>query len=189
MMALQIDEKTFQTMLADSQVMQSKDDHTKWNYDILIQLFDGPLLTTKPKFEEAFRTTKFGKRLMSFWHPSSRKFSELRNNKVCKSTLTLIISQVFQANLRWVRLGCLILNTLIKSADGIRFLASEDDLLKELSECFAQFDPVCPISIDMTVTYLVVIVEWQSSIRLHFHKTEGGGNVIIGIPSDARPVE
>lgn len=46
-------------------------------------------------------------------------------------------------NTRWVRLGCSLLTTLLASPDGIRFLASEDDLLKQLVKCFAQLDPVC----------------------------------------------
>ena len=47
-----------------------------------------------------------------------------------------------QANQKWVKLGCLILSTLVKTPDGSRFLLNEDDFLKDLSECFAQFDPV-----------------------------------------------
>lgn len=79
-MALQLDDRTFQLMLADTQVVQTKD-HNKWNYEILVDLFEGPLLGPK-RIEEAFRTSKFGKRLMAFWHPSSKRFSELRRNKV-----------------------------------------------------------------------------------------------------------
>lgn len=44
--------------------------------------------------------------------------------------------------MKWVKLGCLILCTLVKTPDGTRFLMNEDDFLKDLSECIAQFDPV-----------------------------------------------
>ncbi|KIM25763.1 hypothetical protein M408DRAFT_203761 [Serendipita vermifera MAFF 305830] len=123
-MALSLDDKTFQLMLSDTQVVQSRD-HNKWNYEILVDLFEGPFLASR-RIEEGFRNSKFGRRLMSFWHPSARRFSELRKTK---------------ANQKWVKLGCLILSTLVKTQDGSRFLLNEDDFLKDLSECFAHFDP------------------------------------------------
>jgi hypothetical protein len=51
-----------------------------------------------------------------------------------------------QTNLRWVKLGCTLLTTLLTSSDGRRFLASEDDLLKQLTRSFAQLDPVRPLT-------------------------------------------
>lgn len=47
-MAMQLDDKSFQAMLNDSQVIQTKD-YIKWNYDILVDLFEGPLLNTDRK--------------------------------------------------------------------------------------------------------------------------------------------
>lgn len=47
-----------------------------------------------------------------------------------------------QANTRWVRLGCMLLNDLLASPDGLRFLA-EDEFLEQLMKSFAQLDPVC----------------------------------------------
>jgi hypothetical protein len=44
--------------------------------------------------------------------------------------------------MRWVKLGCMLLTTLLASPDGQRFLASEDDLLSQLTRSFAQLDPV-----------------------------------------------
>jgi large subunit ribosomal protein L17e len=44
--------------------------------------------------------------------------------------------------MRWVKLGCTLLTTLLASPDGRRFLATEDDLLKQLTRSFAQLDPV-----------------------------------------------
>jgi hypothetical protein len=79
-MALQLDDRTFQLMLSETQVTQTKD-HTKWNYEILVELFEGPLLGPR-RIEEALRWNKFGKKLMNFWHPSARRFSEVRKTKV-----------------------------------------------------------------------------------------------------------
>jgi rapamycin-insensitive companion of mTOR len=44
--------------------------------------------------------------------------------------------------MRWVKLGCTLLTTLLANSDGRRFLSTEDDLLKQLTRSFAQLDPV-----------------------------------------------
>lgn len=44
--------------------------------------------------------------------------------------------------MRWVRLGCSLLTTLLASPDGVRFLLTEDDFLKQIIKSFAQLDPV-----------------------------------------------
>lgn len=48
---------------------------------------------------------------------------------------------IFKSNARWIRLGCLLLNDLMTSPDGLRFLA-EDEFLDQLMKSFAQLDPV-----------------------------------------------
>jgi rapamycin-insensitive companion of mTOR len=57
-------------------------DNSKWNYDILLSLIEGPMLNPK-RFEEAFRVSKFGRRIMAFFHPFSRRFADMKNTKVC----------------------------------------------------------------------------------------------------------
>ncbi|CCA73896.1 related to protein ste16 [Serendipita indica DSM 11827] len=123
-MAMQLDDRTFQLMLVETQVTITKD-HTKWNFEILIELFEGPFLSGK-RVDDGIRANKFGRRLMAFWHPSARRFCDLRKTK---------------SNMKWVKLGCLILSTLVKTSEGTKFLLSEDDFLKDLSDSFAQFDP------------------------------------------------
>lgn len=49
---------------------------------------------------------------------------------------------IWQANLRWVRLGCSLLTTLMASPDGVRYLAAEDQFLAQIVKSFAQLDPV-----------------------------------------------
>ncbi|KAH7915441.1 Rapamycin-insensitive companion of mTOR, middle domain-containing protein [Hygrophoropsis aurantiaca] len=125
-MGMQMDDKTFQSSLLETQVMLTKD-NTKWNFDMLQELIEGPLLNPK-RLEEAIKVSRFMRRLMSFFHPfsHSHRFSDVPRK---------------QPNLKWVRLGCQLLNTLMASPDGIRFLASEDDFLKQIVQCFAQLDP------------------------------------------------
>ncbi|KAG9090609.1 hypothetical protein FRC06_000953, partial [Ceratobasidium sp. 370] len=76
---MEIDDKSFQTMLMDTQVMLHRE-AIKWNLDILTDLIEGPLLNPK-RFEEAMKVSRFGRKLMSFFHPSSKVFSEMKNTK------------------------------------------------------------------------------------------------------------
>jgi len=55
----------------------SQKDSTKWNLDTLFELIEGPLMNPK-RLEEAFRVLKFGKRLISFFHPFANRFSALK---------------------------------------------------------------------------------------------------------------
>ncbi|KAH0832008.1 Rapamycin-insensitive companion of mTOR, N-term-domain-containing protein [Lanmaoa asiatica] len=127
--SMQMDDKTFQSCLLETQVNGvmscSPKDNTKWNFDILHELIDGPLLNPK-RLEEAIKVSRFMRRLMSFFHPFSHRFSDLPRK---------------QPNLRWVRLGCNLLTTLLASPDGVRFLMTEDDFLNQIVKSFAQLDP------------------------------------------------
>jgi large subunit ribosomal protein L17e len=62
------------------QVMLTKD-YTKWNFDMLQEFVEGPLLNPK-RMEEAIKVSKFIRRLMSFFHPFSHRFSDITNHKV-----------------------------------------------------------------------------------------------------------
>ncbi|KAJ9126932.1 hypothetical protein QFC24_001163 [Naganishia onofrii] len=120
--SMQMDDRQFQGALVDSQVMYTKDP-TKWNYDILIDVIEGPLLNPK-RFEEAFMVSKFGRRLLSFFHPLSRQFSDM------KATET---------NTKWIRLGTVLVATLLATESGYRYLR-EDRLFKQLIDCFTELD-------------------------------------------------
>ncbi|KAG9036760.1 hypothetical protein FRB95_008091 [Tulasnella sp. JGI-2019a] len=132
---IQIDDKSFQEVISKTQVMVQKD-YTKWNVEALIELMEGPLLNPK-RLEEAFRVLKFGKRLISFFHPfSNDRFSSLKKNIY---------------NRRFVRLGCALLTTLVSCPEGVRFLTSEDPLLKQIGECLSQLDPYGPTTVSNPV--------------------------------------
>ncbi|QRV77606.1 STE16 protein [Ceratobasidium sp. AG-Ba] len=55
---MEIDDRSFQTMLMDTQVMLHRE-AIKWNLDILMELIEGPLLNPK-RFEEAMKVSRFG---------------------------------------------------------------------------------------------------------------------------------
>lgn len=98
-LSLQIDDKAFQDIVMRTQVslhqengtvneslifvskVISQKDATKWNLDALFEVIEGPLMNPK-RLEEAFRVLKFGKRLLSFFHPFSNRFSSLKITNV-----------------------------------------------------------------------------------------------------------
>lgn len=123
-MGIQIDDSHFRTLLLDTQVLNTKN-YTKWRWDTLTELIQGPLLNPK-RLEESIRATKFMKRLLAFYRPFTHRFSAIRNTK---------------PNQKYVKFGCLLLNTLLANPEGIKYL-TESKLLRQLSECLAQLDPM-----------------------------------------------
>ncbi|KIO29376.1 hypothetical protein M407DRAFT_70503 [Tulasnella calospora MUT 4182] len=126
-LSMQIDDKSFQDTLMKTQVMVGKDP-TKWELDIIMSLIEGPLLNPK-RVEEAFRVLKWGKRLISFFHPVSGRFPTLKKSSY---------------NFRYIHMGCSLLTTLISCPEGVKFLRDEDPLLKQIADCLNQLDPFNP---------------------------------------------
>jgi rapamycin-insensitive companion of mTOR len=79
-MGMQIDDTSFRNQLIESGVLSSKD-HTKWNFDTLTELLEGPLLSAK-RLEEATRGSKFIRRVVHFFHPFNHKYADMKNTKV-----------------------------------------------------------------------------------------------------------
>ncbi|KAG4301192.1 hypothetical protein PCK1_002502 [Pneumocystis canis] len=127
-LGLQIDDIRFRTLLLDTQILSTKN-YKKWRWDILVELLQGPLLNPK-RLEESIRSTKFMKRLLSFYRPFSYKFSNIKHTK---------------PNQRYVKIGQMIFTTLLANPEGVRYL-SNSKLLRQISECLAQLDPISGIS-------------------------------------------
>lgn len=123
-LGMQMDDRTFQNLLLDSQVLATKDE-TKWNFDTLQDLIEGPFLNPK-RMEEAIKASRYMRKLISFFHPFAHRYSDLAKSK---------------SNIRWVKLGCQLINTLLSTPEGIRFLG-EDEFMGQITKCFAQLDPV-----------------------------------------------
>jgi rapamycin-insensitive companion of mTOR len=66
-------------------------DYTKWSFDSLQELIEGPLLNPK-RMEEAIKVSRFIRRLMTFFHPFSHRFSDMPRVKVQSMVLVLSIS-------------------------------------------------------------------------------------------------
>jgi large subunit ribosomal protein L17e len=56
-------------------------DSAKWNFEMLQELIEGPLLNPK-RLEEAIKVARFMRRLLSFFHPFTHRFSELPRKQV-----------------------------------------------------------------------------------------------------------
>ncbi|KAI8823473.1 Rapamycin-insensitive companion of mTOR, N-term-domain-containing protein [Fimicolochytrium jonesii] len=123
-MGMQMDEAHFKILIADLEKVLSLKEHTKWNWETILELIQGPLRNPK-RFDEAVKNSKVVKRLMSFYRPLNRQFSDIRRSK---------------ANNKYLRVGCELLKTLLSHADGVRFL-TESKFLPEIADCLGQLDP------------------------------------------------
>lgn len=127
-LGLHLDDTYFRSLLLETNVLSTKN-YTKWNWDVLIEIIQGPLLNPK-RLDEAIRATKFMKRLMSFYRPFKYRFSEVR-----KTTSTQ----------RYVKAGSVLVKTLLANPEGVKYL-SENKLLRQIAECMAQLDPMSGIT-------------------------------------------
>lgn len=89
-----------------------------------MEIIQGPLANWK-RLEEA-KSTKFLKRLLSFYRPFKHRFCDIINTK---------------PNQRYVRVGCALFSALLANAEGVKYLGS-NKLLFQIAECLAQLDPV-----------------------------------------------
>ncbi|EPX70512.1 rictor [Schizosaccharomyces octosporus yFS286] len=121
-MGLQIDDSHFRNMLAETNVLTTKN-YQKWRWDTLAQIMEGPLLSHK-RIDETLRTTKFIKRLLSFYKPFSDRFSSIKNTT---------------ANHKYINVGCLVFKTLLANPEGVKYL-SESKLIKQIAEALSQLD-------------------------------------------------
>ncbi|RFU77456.1 cytosolic regulator pianissimo [Trichoderma arundinaceum] len=121
--AVAFDDATFRQLLIDTGVLNSSN-YSKWNWENIIKVIDGPLQVGK-RLEEAIKASKFMKRIMSFYRPFKYKFADVRNTRNAQ---------------KYVRAGCALMHSLLQSPEGVRFLA-DSKLLRQIAECLAQCDP------------------------------------------------
>ena len=119
--SVDMDEIQFRSLIIESHVVASAN-YLKWRWDLIHDIVEGPLQNPK-RLEEA-KNTKFLKRLIGFYRPFKYRFSEARNTK---------------PNQRYVRVGSALIKSLLKTSDGVQYLA-ENKLLAQLAECLAQLD-------------------------------------------------
>lgn len=120
--SINIDEAQFRALLLESQVLSTVN-YTKWRWDLIQPMIEGPLKNPK-RLEEAMKATKFVHRLLGFLRPFKYRFSDAKNTK---------------PNQRYVRAGCALVRTLLETPEGTKYLA-ENKLLRQIAECLAQLD-------------------------------------------------
>ncbi|KAI9828974.1 MAG: hypothetical protein M1819_006473 [Sarea resinae] len=121
-LGIQIDEGSFRSLLLETHVLNTVN-YTKWKWDLIESIIEGPLLNPK-RLDEAIKASKFVKRLFGFYRPFKFRFANAKNTK---------------PNQRYVRVGCSLLRTLLKNPDGVKYIA-ENKLLRQIAECLAQLD-------------------------------------------------
>lgn len=117
-----MDEAHFRNVVMDTHVLSSTN-YMKWKWDLIYSIIEGPLTNPK-RLDEAIKGSKFMKRLVGFYRPFKRRFSECKNTK---------------PNQRYVRTGCALMRVLIQSPEGTRYLV-DNKLLRQIAECLAQVD-------------------------------------------------
>lgn len=127
-MSANMDEAQFRSLLLESQVLNTVN-YTKWRWDLIQPMIEGPLTNVK-RLDEAMRATKFVHRLLGFLRPFKYRFSDAKNTK---------------PNQRYVRAGCALVRTLLQTPEGTKYLA-ENKLLRQIAECLAQFDRLSGIT-------------------------------------------
>ncbi|KAI9223879.1 Rapamycin-insensitive companion of mTOR, middle domain-containing protein [Blastocladiella britannica] len=124
-MGFAMDDNAFRAMLNDSGVLAGKSrEYTRWDWGVIGELLQGPLLNPR-RVDEVLRSSKFFKRLASFFRPSKRLFCDLPSNR---------------NNVRYIKIGDSLVTCLLASSDGQIFLR-ENRLLHDVAAALAGFDP------------------------------------------------
>ncbi|KAI0998862.1 Target of rapamycin complex 2 subunit [Podosphaera aphanis] len=118
-----LDETNFRQLLIESQVLSSTNP-SKWKWDVILKVIEGPLLNGK-RLDEAIKASKFIKRIMSFYRPFKFRFSDVKNSR---------------SSQKYVKVGCALMNTLLQTSEGVKYL-SDNKMLRQVAECLAQCDP------------------------------------------------
>lgn len=79
-LGMQVDDAHFRQMLLDTQVLATNN-FTKWQWEKLYELFQGPLMNQK-RLDESIKGIRLLPKLFSFYRPSKDKFSKIKNTKV-----------------------------------------------------------------------------------------------------------
>lgn len=153
-LAMQIDDHSFRNKLIESGVLSSKDT-SRWNFDIIVELFEGPLVNSK-RLEEATRGSKFIRRVVRYFHPVERSYADMRKTKVRNEfNCIYLLRALFKPNMfyefydlldvqnneKFTTLGCKMISTLLANHEGVRFLA-DNKFLHQVAEILVDLDPV-----------------------------------------------
>lgn len=131
-----VDDATFKSMVFNTRVLTVKE-FDEWNWNFVSQLFLGPLRNPQRFSEVQEKYPKFLKTMLSFFRPFKYRFSNLPYHASAKFPK-------LKNPRKLITIGCQILESLLSFDDGCKFL-SENKLMPQLAEIFAQVDPLSGI--------------------------------------------
>ncbi|CUM67508.1 uncharacterized protein PRCAT00005207001 [Priceomyces carsonii] len=129
-----LDDNAFKILINSTKVLALKE-FENWNWSLISDFIQGPLMNPKRFDELTEKNPKFLKRLLSFYRPFKFRF--------CKISSSL--SRRDDSHNKYIDTGCQLLEALLSFDKGIKYL-SMNKLLPQLSEIFAQIDPFSGIS-------------------------------------------
>lgn len=119
----QIDDASFKQLVLSTHVLATKL-YRQWNWDAVVELIQGPLRNPR-RLDEAIRTSKFMKRLLSFYRPFKYRFANLH---------------ISRENRRFIEVFKELIRTLLDTPEGAKYLGG-NKMLRQVAECLAQLDP------------------------------------------------
>lgn len=113
----EVDDIKFRKMVFDSKVLQTKD-FTVWNWNVIQELLEGPLLNAK-LLDELVKSTKFIRRLLIFYRPLRMRFANVNHGT--------------RLSHRYVQAGCQFFHMLTASSVGMRILMDDTKIIPQLA--------------------------------------------------------
>ncbi|GAV47124.1 hypothetical protein ZYGR_0E01390 [Zygosaccharomyces rouxii] len=113
----EVDDIKFRKMVFDSRVLQTKE-FNLWNWNVIQELLEGPLLNDK-HLDELARSTKFIRRLLIFYRPLRMRFANVNRG-----------SRLSQ---RYVQAGCQFFHMLTSSTVGMRIFMDDTKIIPQLA--------------------------------------------------------
>ncbi|CCK69466.1 TORC2 complex subunit TSC11 KNAG_0C03620 [Huiozyma naganishii CBS 8797] len=113
----EVDDLRFRQMVYDSRVLQTKD-FTNWNWNIIQELLEGPLMN-KRQLEELAKSTKFIRRLLVFYRPLRLRFSN--------------VDKGARLAHKYVQTGCQFFRTLTTNSEGMKILLDDTKIIPQLA--------------------------------------------------------
>eukprot|EP01156_Anaeramoeba_ignava_P022905 Anaeramoba_ignava/c21149_g1_i1.p1 GENE.c21149_g1_i1~~c21149_g1_i1.p1 ORF type:complete len:900 (+),score=248.70 c21149_g1_i1:10-2709(+) len=103
-------DQDFEILLKESKVILYND-AKKWDFQVISGFLEG--IINNPKRIEACIKNKFFKRLLKFYQPTKKQFSEMPHNS---------------SNIFYVRVGCRLLEVLLSTKEGYDFLKANNTI-------------------------------------------------------------
>lgn len=113
----EVDDIKFRKMVFDSRILQTKE-FNLWNWNVIQELLEGPLLNEK-HLDELAKSTKFIRRLLIFYRPLRMRFANVNQG-----------SRLAQ---RYVQAGCQFFHMLTSSDVGMKIFMDDTKIIPQLA--------------------------------------------------------